>query len=183
MAYSQIPLGKMAPEIINVVVEIPRGSHNKYEYDEELDEIRLDRVLHSPLFYPADYGFVPQTRSEDGDHLDALVIVSDSVFSGCTLSVRPIGVLDMEDESGQDWKIIGVAEKDPRQKNIQSIDSVDEQYKNEIIHFFEEYKKLENKWVKVKGWLGKDEAYRLIQEAKLKFEEEENKLAASGEDN
>lgn len=172
MAFSKIPIGDKAPEVINAIIEIPKNSHNKYEYDEGLDEIKLDRVLYSPLFYPADYGFIPHTRSDDGDHLDVLVIISDSVFPGCVVSVRPIGVLDMEDEGGQDWKIVAVAEKDPRQKNIQSIDSIDEQYKNEIIHFFEQYKKLENKWVKVKGWLGKEEAYRLIQEAKLKFEEE-----------
>jgi len=169
MAFSTIPLGDQSPKIINTVIEIPKGSHNKYEYDETMDEIRLDRVLHSPLFYPADYGFVPHTRSEDGDHLDVLVIVSDSVFPGCVVSVRPIGVLDMEDEAGQDWKIVGVAEKDPRQSKIQSIEDIDEQYKNEICHFFEQYKKLEHKWVTVKGWLSKEEAYRIITEAQNKF--------------
>lgn len=173
MAFSNIPLGDKAPEVVNVVVEISKGSHNKYEYDEKFDEIRLDRVLHSPLFYPADYGFIPHTRSEDGDHLDVLVIISDSVFTGCMLSVRPIGVLDMEDEGGRDWKIIAVAEKDPRQSKINSIDDIDQQYKDEICHFFEQYKKLEKKWVKVGGWSGKEEAYRLINEAKLRFETEE----------
>ena len=172
MSFAKIPLGNHAPEVINAVIEIPKGSHNKYEYDEELDEIRLDRVLHSPLFYPADYGFIPETRSEDGDHLDVLVLISDSVFSGCVLSVRPIGVLDMEDEAGQDWKIMAVAEKDPRQSKINSIDDLDEQYKNEICHFFEQYKKLEKKWVTVKGWLPKEEALRLINVGKEKFAKE-----------
>jgi len=169
MAYSQIPLGDKAPEIINAVIEIPKGARNKYEYDEETDEIKLDRALHSPLYYPADYGFVPHTRSEDGDHLDVLVIITNSVFPGCYLSVRPIGVLDMRDDSGQDWKIISVAEKDPRQTNINSIDDIDEQYKNEIKHFFEQYKMLENKEVVVNGWMGKEDAYRLINEAKDRF--------------
>ncbi len=172
MAYSHIPLGDKAPEVINVVMEIPRGSHHKYEYDEKLDEIRLDRVLHSPVFYPADYGFVPHTRSEDGDHLDVLVLITEPLFPGCVLSVRPVGVLDMEDNAGQDWKIVAVAEKDPKLTNIKNISDVDEHYKKEIVHFFEVYKHLEDKWAKVKGWLDKDEALRLIQEAKLKFEQE-----------
>lgn len=172
MAFSKIPIGDKVPEIINTVIEIPRGSHHKYEYDEQLDEIKLDRVLHSAVFYPTEYGFIPHTRSEDGDHLDVLVIISDPTFPGCVLSARPIGVLDMEDNAGQDWKIIAVAQNDPKLKNIQDITDVDEHSKKEIIHFFEVYKQLENKWVKVRDWLGKDEAYRLIQEAKLKFEQE-----------
>jgi inorganic pyrophosphatase len=172
MSFANIPIGEKAPEVVNAVIEIPKGSHNKYEYDEKFDEIRLDRVLHSPLYYPADYGFIPQTRSEDGDHLDILVIISDSVFTGCVLTVRPIGVLDMEDESGQDSKIIAVAEHDPRQTNILSIDDIDEHFKNEICHFFEQYKKLEHKWVKVREWSGKEEAFRIINESALRFAKE-----------
>ncbi len=172
MAYSNIPLGDNAPRVINAVIEIPRGSHNKYEYDEKLDEIKLDRILYSPFFYPTDYGFIPHTRSEDGDHLDVLVFITEPTFPGCVLSVRPIGVLDMEDSGDQDWKVIAVAEDDPRQKAIQSIDDIDEQVKKEIVHFFEEYKKLEGKWVKVKGWLDKKEAYRLIEEASARFNKE-----------
>ncbi len=176
MAYSDIPLGDDAPRVVNAVIEIPRGSHNKYEYSEELDEIRLDRILHSPLFYPVDYGFIPHTRSEDGDHLDVLVFITGSTFPGCVLSVRPIGVLDMEDENGQDWKIVAVADKDPHQSNIQTIDDIDEQSKKEIAHFFEEYKKLEGKYVKVRNWLSKREAYRIINEANIRFREELNEV-------
>ena len=178
MAYSKISLGDRAPQVINAIVEIPKGSHNKYEYDEEMDEIRLDRVLHSPLYYPADYGFIPHTRSDDGDHMDILVFVSGAVFPGCIVSVRPIGVLDMEDESGRDWKIIAVAEKDPRQHRYENIEDIDDSYKNEIRHFFEQYKMLENKWVKVNGYLGKEDAYRLINEAQDKFAREKNDTAA-----
>jgi len=173
MAYATIPLGDKAPEVINVVVEIPRGSHHKYEYDEKFDEIRLDRVLHSPVFYPADYGFVPHTRSEDGDHLDVLVLITEPLFPGCVLSVRPVGVLDMEDNAGQDWKIVAVAEKDPKLSKIKDITDVDEHYKKEIVHFFEVYKHLEDKWAKVAGWLGKDEAYRILKEAQDRFTNEE----------
>ena len=172
MAFKTIPLGDKAPEAINVVVEIPRGSHHKYEYDEELDEIKLDRVLHSAVFYPTDYGFIPHTRSEDGDHLDVLVLITEPVFSGCVLTVRPIGVLDMEDNAGQDWKIVAVADKDPRLKTINDITGVDEHYKKEIVEFFETYKHLEDKWAKVKGWLGKEEAYRILKEAQERFAKE-----------
>jgi inorganic pyrophosphatase len=172
MAFSRIPTGNRSPELVNAVVEIPKGSRNKYEYDEKLDEIRLDRILRSPLYYPADYGFIPQTRSEDGDPLDVLVIISESVFSGCVLSVRPIGVLDMHDDGSQDWKIITVAQGDPHQAKIQSLDDLDDLYKNEIRHFFEQYKKLEQKVVVVDGWLGIDVAHRLITEAQSRYSAE-----------
>lgn len=174
MSYHHIPLGKKSPELINAVIEIPKGSPNKFEYDEEMDEIKLDRVLHSPMHYPLDYGFIPQTRSEDGDHLDVLVVVSTPLFSGCVASVRPIGVIDMEDEAGQDWKVIAVAEKDPRMKEIQSVEDLGSHFKKEIQHFFEEYKKLEDKWAKVKGWLGADEAHRIINEGAERFAAEKH---------
>jgi len=153
MVYSDIPLGEKSPQIINVVIEIPKGTRNKYEYDEVLDEIRLDRVLHSPVYYPTDYGFVPHTLSEDGDHLDILVIISEPTFPGCIVSVRPIGVLDMEDEAGRDYKIIAVAEKDPRSATINALDDTNEHFRKEVSHFFETYKHLENKCVKIKGWM------------------------------
>lgn len=172
MAYSIIPIGDKAPEVINTVIEIPRGSHHKFEYDEKVDEIILDRVLHSSVFYPTEYGFIPHTRSEDGDHLDVLVIISDPTFPGCIVSVRVIGVLDMEDSAGQDWKIIAVAEKDPRLSGINTIDDLDEHTKKEIQHFFGVYKQLENKWVKVRNWKSQEEAYRLIKEAQRRFEQE-----------
>ena len=174
MSYHHVPLGKKAPQIINTVVEIPKGSSNKFEYDEETDEIKLDRVLHSPMHYPLDYGFIPQTRSEDGDHLDVLVVVSTPLFSGCVVSVRPIGVIDMEDEAGQDWKIIAVAEKDPRMKEVNSVDDLGTHFKKEVQHFFEEYKKLEDKWAKVKGWLGVEEAYQVINEGAERFAKEKH---------
>ena len=140
MSFSKIPLGSQAPEIINSVVEIPRGAHNKYEYDEEMDEIRLDRVLHSPLYYPTDYGFIPHTRSEDGDHLDVMMLITEPVFSGCVVSARVVGILDMEDEAGQDWKIVAVADRDPKLSEINDIGDMDEHYKKEIVQFFEQYK-------------------------------------------
>lgn len=172
MAYKHIPIGDKVPDVINVVVEIPKGSHHKYEYDEQFDEIKLDRVLHSPLYYPTDYSFIPHTRSEDGDHLDALVFITDSVFPGCIVQVRPIGVLDMEDEAGKDWKIITVAYNDPRLNHIQDIDEINSHYKKEIEHFFEQYKKLENKQVKVGKWLDKKHAHEIIKNAMEKYKKE-----------
>jgi inorganic pyrophosphatase len=175
LAFSKIPIGTGAPEIINAVIEIPKGSHNKYEYDEELDQIRLDRVLHSPLYYPFDYGFVPQTCSEDGDHLDVLVVISDPVFSGCVVLARPIALLDVEDEGTQDFKIVAVAEKDPHLDGIRDVGDLSEHVRREVRHFFEQYKHLENKRVEFRGWLGREEAYRTINQAVERFEDKQHK--------
>jgi len=165
MSLSNVPIGKDAPKIFRVVIEIPRGVHHKYEYDEKLDIIKLDRVLHSAMFYPTDYGFIPQTRSEDGDHLDALVLITDPLFPGCVVDVWPIGMLDMEDEAGRDQKIIAVAEDDPKMSNIQSMQDMDVHFKKEIEQFFKEYKELEHKKVEIKQWHGKEEAIRMIERA------------------
>lgn len=172
MSYKNIGCGKKCPEIVNAVIEIPKGSHNKYEYDEELDEIKLDRVLYSAVFYPTDYGFIPQTRSEDGDHLDIMVVISETLFPGCFIEARPIGVLVMEDEEGEDSKIIAVAKNDPRMKDVNSLDDLDQHYKIEIKNFFEVYKNLEKKPVKVQRWLGKEEARKVINKATEKYQKE-----------
>lgn len=170
MAFATVPIGDEAPNKINVVIEIPARTSIKYEYDERLDEIRLDRVLHSPMFYPTEYGFIPHTRAEDGDHLDVLVLISQPTFPGCVLEVKPVGVLDMEDNAGIDWKILAVATKDPRLNLISSISEVNEHLKKEIQHFFEQYKHLEDKWSKVRDWLDVDEAHKRIIEAQERFE-------------
>src|SRR5690349_7677661 len=132
MAFEKVTIGDKAPEIITTVIEIPKGSHNKYEYDEELHEIVLDRVLHSPLFYPTDYGFVPNTRSEDGDMLDVMLIITDPVFPGCVVSCRPVAVVDMVDGGDQDWKIVAVASKDPKLKDINDVEDLNQHFKDEI---------------------------------------------------
>ncbi len=176
MAYKDVPIGKHAPEVVNAIIEIPKGTHNKFEYDEKTDVIRLDRVLHSSVIYPTDYGFIPQTRSEDGDHLDILVLISDPLFSGCLVEARVIGALFMDDEHGIDTKIIGVATKDPRLSHIKTIEDVDEHYKKEIHHFFEIYKQLENKVVKVHHWHNKEEAFKTIIKAKEKFMKETEEI-------
>jgi len=169
MLYKDLSIGPKAPDVIHAVIEIPKGSHNKYEYDESLDLIRLDRVLHSTVYYPTDYGFIPQTRSKDGDHLDVLVLISEPVFPGCVVNVRPVGVLYMIDQKEEDEKIIAVAEGDPLSTHIQDIADVGEFLKKEIHNFFETYKKLEEKIVKVHHWHGKDMAYKLIEESKARY--------------
>jgi inorganic pyrophosphatase len=169
MSYKDLTIGAGAPSVVHVVIEIPKGSHNKYEYDEQMDVIKLDRVLHSPVYYPVDYGFIPQTRSKDGDHLDILVIVSESVFPGCVLSARPIGVLYMIDQKEEDEKIIAVAEGDPLSAHLKDIADVDEFFKKEIHHFFETYKLLENKKVEVHHWHGKDIAEKIIAESRERY--------------
>lgn len=170
MSFSHIKIGKKFPESVNVVIEIPKGSSNKYEYSEELDCIQLDRVLHSPFFYPTDYGFIPETRSEDGDHLDILVLIKHPTFSGCVLQARPVGVLDLEDEKGRDWKIIAVAENDPYYNGVHDIDQVNLHLKNEIQHFFETYKHLEKgKKTIVRAWHPKAKAFEIIKEEHKSF--------------
>lgn len=173
--FKDLPAGKNPPEEINVVVDIPKGSSNKYEYKEEEGYFELDRVLYSPFFFPFEYGFIPQTSSEDGDSLDVVLLTSFPTFSGCLISARPIGVLLMKDEKGVDNKIIAVPlEKvDPRFKEIQDIKDLPEHLKKEIEVFFADYKKLEKekyKFVKVDGWEGSEKAKEIIKLAIEKYE-------------
>ena len=152
------------------VIEIPKGSRNKYEVDHESGRVYLDRVLFTPFVYPIDYGFFDNTLGGDGDPLDALVLLEHSVFPGVVVRVRPVAVLPMEDDGGIDEKVLCVPVKDPRWAHIQDVDDVPEQIKNEIEHFFSHYKDLEpGKWVKVGKWAGKAEAERLIAEAQERY--------------
>lgn len=164
-----VPIGTAYPEIINAIVEIPKGSRNKYEYDEALGIIRLDRVLHSSVVYPTHYGFVPETRSDDGDMLDILIFITEPVFPGCVLSVRPIGLIDMDDDKGKDWKVVSVAHTDSRYATAQNLDDIEDHFKKEIQQFFEVYKQLENKTVIFNGWLPREKAYEVIRSSHEKF--------------
>jgi len=124
------------------------------------------------MFYPAEYGFIPETRAEDGDHLDVLVLSSQPMITGCVVEVRPVGILDMEDNAGVDWKVLAVPTKDSRFNDISHIDQVNNHIKDEIQHFFEQYKHLEEKWVDVRGWRDIDETYRIIQESRERYNSE-----------
>ncbi len=172
MSLLDITIGEDSPEVFNVVIEIPKGSHNKYEFDDETGTFELDRVLYPPLSYPADYGFIPQTRSRDGDHLDAVILSDDPLFSGSVVEVRPIGLLKMTDSGKEDFKILGVQTDDPRYKNIKDIkDIADEDGKilEEIANFFRVYKKPEEKEVVIIGWEGAESAKKEIKEAQELF--------------
>jgi inorganic pyrophosphatase len=169
MNLKDISPGEQLPEIVTAVIEIPKGSKNKYEYDPEMGAIRLDRVLHSAVFYPADYGFIPRTLSDDGDPLDILVLITESTFPGCVMKARPVGVLNMTDDKGVDEKIIAVAVGDPKLREIEDISDLDEHTVKEIANFFEIYKQLENKMVRVDGWMGKEDAHKVIQEAVARY--------------
>jgi inorganic pyrophosphatase len=160
--------GKKAPDEVNVLIEIPMGSNIKYEYDEEEDVVKVDRVLYTSMMYPFNYGFVPGTLEEDGDPIDVLVITSYPIMPGTVIEARPVGILYMRDEEGEDAKIIAVPKDkiDPSYSNIRDIIDLPEAVKNKIVHFFEHYKELEpGKWVKVSGWGSANEAKARINAA------------------
>jgi len=158
----EVAIGKNCPEEINTLIEIPRGSTNKYEWDKESGYFKLDRVLYSPLFYPFNYGFIPHTHYLDGDPLDVLVMVSHPTFPGCIVEARPIGVLEMKDDKGPDEKILCVAARDPRFGHRTHFNQISPHTLKEIMHFFQVYKDLEEKFVDVVGWHGPELAKKLI---------------------
>ena len=149
---------------LDVVVEVPTGSRNKYEMDHQLGRIRLDRTLFTATQYPADYGFVPDTLAEDGAPLDALVLVAEPTFPGCQIEVRPVGLFWMRDEDGDDLKLLCVPAHDPRRQHVQELTDLPEHLLSEIAHFFERYKDLEpGKFVKAEGWGDAAEAEEIVQ--------------------
>ncbi len=157
----------------DVIIEIPRGSRNKYEVDHETGRVYLDRVLFTSFVYPTDYGFFENTLGEDGDPLDALVLLEYPLFPGVGVKVRPVGVLNMSDEAGIDSKVIAVPYKDPRWQHIQDVDDIPAATRAEIQHFFEHYKDLEpGKWVKVEAWGNAVEAEAIVEAGILKLAEE-----------
>jgi len=162
----QVNRGPNPPHVVNVVIEIPMGSRNKYEVDRDTGLLKLDRVLHSPFHYPTDYGFIPRTLCEDGDALDALVMTHHPVYPLCIVEARPIGVLRMRDEKGMDEKILCVPLGDPRFKRVHDITDIPEHWLAEIAHFFERYKELEEgKFTEILGWAGAEEAKKVVQKA------------------
>lgn len=163
MDYSKLKLGDEAPEIIYAVVEIPRGSTNKYEFDARFETIRLDRALQPPFDYPGEYGFMPETASDDGDAADILVLTSQPTFSGCLLKAKPIGLLKMSDSGILDYKILAVALADAQYREIDSYQALPESLLKQIETFFQNYKKLENKITQISGWDDERKAREYIQ--------------------
>jgi len=156
------PSAQDFPDIVEVVVEIPRGSRNKYEWDESAAVFRLDRVLASAVHYNFDYGFVTDTRSGDGDHTDALLLIDEPTFPGCRVWARPIGGLEMRDDKGPDFKVLCVAVADPHQAHVERLDQVRPHRLVEIEHFFNTYKLLEAKETDVVGWRDADTARSVL---------------------
>lgn len=146
----------------DVLIEIPKGSRNKYEYDFELKKVRYDRMIFSSMMYPADYGFVPETLALDGDPLDVLVLVTEPTFPGCVMEVKPIGVFHMTDEKGPDEKIICVPMSDPISNKVEDLSELNPHLIKEIEHFFKVYKDLEKKKVAIGGWGNADEAKEIV---------------------
>ncbi len=153
----------------SVMIEIIKGSRNKYEYDEKNKVIKFDRMLFSAVHYPSDYGFFPQTLAHDGDPLDALVLVSEPTFPGCVIDVRPIGLFKMWDEKGPDEKILCVPIHDPLWNHITSLKGVSPHLLKEIEHFFKIYKELEEKKTGIEGWRDREAAIDIIEQAQQRY--------------
>jgi inorganic pyrophosphatase len=164
--------GPECPQIVRMIVEIPKNSSNKYEYDGKLGVFRLDRTLYSPMHYPGDYGFIPGTVAGDGDSLDVLVHGDDPTFTGCMLEVRPIGILNMVDEAGEDQKVLAVAQQNPRYEEVHTVDQIHHHVRREIEHFFSIYKELEGKKkTSIRGWGGPEQAREAILQARKHYTE------------
>jgi inorganic pyrophosphatase len=159
----------MAAPLLHCRVEIPKGSRNKYQWDEELGGIKLARFLFSSVVYPTDYGFVPQTESSKGEALDAMIAVSEPTFPGCVIEVRAIAILRTEDERGRDDKLLCVPCNDPGWSDIHDLGDVPEQMRTEIEHFFSIYKEPEGRAVTVHGWEDAAAAHRTLEEARERF--------------
>jgi len=175
--WRRIPTGDKPPDLVNVVVEVISGSRDKYEYNLEWEAFVLDRVLHSSVVFPVEYGFIPQTWFDDNDPLDIMILTYEPTEVGCIIKVRSIGALIMEDEEGEDPKILSVPVSDPRFDGLHEITDVHPHKLREIQEFFEIYKRLEpHKWVKFKAWKNAQEAKKVINYAinlyKKKFSSE-----------
>ena len=163
----------MAEDRLYVLVEIPKGSRNKYEYDPDLGALRFDRFLFSSVVYPLDYGMIPETLAADGDPLDAMVAVSEPTFPGCVIPVKPIALFKMRDEKGIDDKVICVPLKDPNWNEFERLEDLPHQLQDEISHFFAVYKTLEQKDVSVDGWYSREDAVAEIEESRRRYREQE----------
>ena len=160
-------------EPIAVVIEIPKGSRNKYEWDDERDRLVLDRFLFSSVVYPTDYGFIPETWALDDDPLDAMVCVSEATFPGCVIKAKPIALFRMRDDKGQDDKVLCVPCQDPNWNLYETLDDIPIQLRDEISHFFGMYKEPEGKVVKVDGWFPREEALAEIDRSRERWRERE----------
>ena len=162
-------VAKTAQETVIAMIEIPKGCRNKYEYDKDQKIMKYDRMIHSSVRYPSDYGFIMDTLAQDGDSLDTLVLVSEPTFPGCVIEVKPVGVLDMWDDKGIDEKILCVPLYDPFWNHITELDQIQSHLLREIEHFFSTCKFLENKETGVDGWKDRKHALEIIKQAQDRF--------------
>jgi len=162
-------LKKQKPMIVTVMIEIPKGCRNKYEYDREKKRLKFDRMLFSAVHYPSDYGFILDTLAQDGDALDALVLVWEPTFPGCIIEAKPVGLFKMWDEKGPDEKILCVPIFDPLWNSIESLANVPPHLLKEIEHFFTIYKELEKKKTGVEGWEDHEAAHRVIKASQGRY--------------
>ena len=163
MDLSRIP-AQPEPGLINVLIEIPGGSKNKYEFDKDMNAFILDRVLFSSVKYPFDYGFVPNTLADDGDPLDGMVMMDEPTFAGCVIASRPVCMLEMIDGGDRDEKILCVPAEDPRYDHVKSLKDIAPHRLEEIAEFFRSYKNLEKKETKILGWKDIDQVAPLVEE-------------------
>lgn len=170
--WHDLAVGPNPPDEINAIIEIPRGSRNKYELDKETGLFRFDRLLYSAVYYPGDYGLIPRTLAEDGDPLDVLVIVTEPTFPGCYMDVRPIGLFGMKDEKGPDDKILAVPTRDPLYDEYHDLDDVASHYLKEVEHFFAIYKELEGVHTTILGWQDGTRAREVIMAASERYRRE-----------
>lgn len=167
----EITAGKNTPDIINVIIEIPKGSKNKYEIDKETGLITLDRAMHSSQDYPFDYGFMPQSHWDDGDPLDVVVLTTYPLAPGILVKVRPVAIANMIDDGESDAKIIGVPQKDPRWDAVNDLSDINPHTIKEIEHFFTTYKLIQNKEVRIEGFEGAAAAKAAIERSQKLYEE------------
>jgi inorganic pyrophosphatase len=160
--WHDIASGSQAPAVVNAIIEIPTNTRNKYELDKEYGVFRLDRVLHSAVHYPGDYGFIPRTLGDDGDPLDVLVITTIPVFTGCLVECRPIGLFHLVDKGKADEKVLAVPVSDPYSEGVDALDDIPKHTLKEIEHFFQVYKDLEGVTTRTRGFEGVPEAHEAI---------------------
>lgn len=173
---NKLGTGKNAPEVVNAFVEIPKGSRNKYEYDKEAQVWKLDRVLYSSVAYPSDYGYIPDTLSDDGDPLDVMIVNRFPTFPGCVVEARPIGAIKMVDSGENDEKIIAVPAHDPYFNEYKDAEDIPEAERAEIEEFFKTYKNLQKgKVVVINGWVNRAGAHALIKAAVKQYEKKSEK--------
>ncbi|MEM9953712.1 MAG: inorganic diphosphatase [Chloroflexota bacterium] len=154
--------GPNFPEIVYAVIEVPKGSRNKYEYSKSGGVIKLDRVLYSPLHYPGDYGFIPQSYFDDNDPMDILVMMNEPTFPGCVIEARVLGMLRMIDKGERDFKLLAVPATDPFFKQYLTFEDIPKHYLEEVKHFFMIYKQLEGATTENQGWAGTEEAREMV---------------------